>query len=322
MIIFVTTAQHRATIRDLVHLPDPPVMRGWSWEHFFQARHFPRATYILTDFDRLATSDVERAGRFYDELVARGMRVLNDPRLFLPRDVFLRRMHRQGINSFTCWRPAEGEQPDRFPVFLRTIAAHRGVLTDLLNSQPEVDEAIAAAVAKGHPLFDLLVVEYAAAPSAPGRFEKRAAYAIGSSIFPGPIANDDSWVAKFGKLGLATDEAYAAQLQEARDMPHNAHMARVFALAGATFGRIDYSILNGRPEIYELNTNPYFRAFNDHPNADRLATIALEKQRLSAALNQIDTIACASPSTWCPACKTYIAGEFGVGIDLGRHRYP
>ena len=322
MIIFVTTAQHRATIRALFCLPDAPVIRGWSWQRFFQARYFPRATYVLTDFDRLSTSDVERAGRIHDELVGWGLRVLNDPRLFLPRDIFLRRMHRAGINSFTCWRPAEGEQPDRFPVFLRTIAAHRGVLSDLLISRTEVDEAVAAAVAKGHPLFDLLLVEYAAAPSGPGRFEKRAAYAIGGSVFPGPIANDSSWVAKFGQLGLASDEDYAAQLQEARDMPHAAHMARAFALAGADYGRMDYTILNGRPEIYELNTNPYYHFLDDHPNADRLATIELEKQRLSAALVQIDTPPIGEPETWCPACQKKTAGVFGVGIDLGPHRYP
>lgn len=320
MIIFVTTEQHRYTTRGLC-LPGAPVICRWSWERLFRSRFFPRATYVLTDFDRLKTADIELAGRFHGALVRRGMRVLNDPRLFLPRDIFLRRMHRAGINSFTCWRPAEGEQPDRFPVFLRTIAAHRGVLSGLLGSQAEVDEAVAAALKAGHPLLDLLVIEYAAAPNPDGVFEKRAAYLVGDRIVPAPIVNDTNWVAKEGQLGLASDEGYRNELQEAKDMPHAAHLRRVFATAGASFGRLDYTILNGRPEIFELNTNPRIKFPLKHPNADRLRSLELGKKLMFEALHAIDTPACADPSTWCATCGKHGAGEFGVAITW-RDRQP
>jgi hypothetical protein len=40
--------------------------------------------------------------------------------------------------------------------------------------------------------------------------------------------------------------------------PHEKSLNNVFDLAGINYGRIDYSILHGKPVVWEINTNPHF----------------------------------------------------------------
>ncbi|MEX0970335.1 MAG: hypothetical protein WD046_07830 [Paracoccaceae bacterium] len=289
MIIFVTTALHGYTIARLRPLPGMPQLRQWSYERLFRTRLFARATYVLTDFDRLKVADIEAAARFYDALQARGLRVLNDPRQFLPRDMLLRHLHRCGVNSFDIWRPGDGETPTRYPVFLRTIAAHRGALSELLDSAGQAETALREALAAGHPIADLVFVEYVGQPTAAGKFEKRAAHMLGDEIFAAPTANQAHWMAKFGEKGAGTPEGYRQELDETRAYPHTETLRRVFKIAGAQYGRADFALRDGRVEVFEVNTNPYFSFSESHPNPDRLQTLEILKTRLAESLRSIDT---------------------------------
>src|SRR6185295_3950970 len=51
-------------------------------------------------------------------------------------------------------------------------------------------------------------------------------------------------------------ELLAEELRYVEENPHAAELAEVCRLAGIRYGRIDYSLLEGRPQVWEINTNP------------------------------------------------------------------
>jgi hypothetical protein len=289
-LIYVSTADHRYTFRAVrkqlrAQAVDAQIL---SYERLFCGRFTPAATYIFTDFDRLSASELEAATLVRDRIVAAGSRVINDPRNFLPRDALLRRLHQSGINRFACFAPAHGEWPGRFPVFLRTIAAHRGVLGDLLHDSASAKAALAHALAAGHPISDLMLVEYAAEPQPEtGTFQKHAAFRVGTHIIRANTVNDTSWAAKTGVRHGASDAQYRAERAEMDAYPHTAFVEAVFDLAGMEFGRIDFGIVAGRPQAYEINTNPMMVFASGHENADRQETVDLMQARLVTALAEV-----------------------------------
>jgi hypothetical protein len=286
-LVHVATADHRYTLGDIPALlaAQGVTCESWSWDQVFRARRLPRATWILTDFDRLAPGPLEIGGRVHARLTAEGMRVLNDPRRFRNRAQLLRALQAEGINGFGCAWPAAGEWPARWPAFLRTIAAHRGIIGGLLQDRDQAEAAIAAALAKGFALSDLVLVEYAAEPVAEtGHFQKHAAFRVGAAYVRANTVNDKRWKAKTGVAGMATDAIYAAERAEYDDWPHAAFVARVFAVAGMDFGRVDFGLSRGRAQAWEVNTNPTMLIKMAHANADRRAALELFRGRLVAAL--------------------------------------
>lgn len=309
-VIAVTTERHRATFRALAEeLAGQGVrLERWGYPYLFAQTALPRAGYVLTDFDRLHPWQIELAGRLYRRLVEAGLTVLNDPCRFVPRVALLRRLRAEGINGFRVWLPVEGEMPDRFPVFLRTVHAHRGAASGLLGDAMAAAQALERALARGRVLSDLAFVEFAAEPvPGTGLYRKHACYRVGDRLIRALTVTEEGWVAKDGTMGAARDADYAADLAEQTAYPHEALMRRVFDLAGARYGRIDFGIVGGRPQIYELNTNPNIRFNKDHPNADRVAANVLIREGLTGAL------AALAPTASGPAVPT---------SDLIRHEPP
>ncbi len=261
------------------------VLEVLSYDWLFANRRCPRAAYLFTDFERMDAWSLEKAGKFYKKLKVRGATVLNDPRRFLPRASFLRRMKSEGIINYRCWLPAHGESPDRYPVFLRTLASHRGVASGLLYSKEEALNALRKALARGRTLSDLVFIEYCAEPnSVDGKFRKHACYGVSDTMIRALTMTDSKWIIKYGERGAARREDYERERCELDNYPHEDLMRRVFEIAGADFGRVDFGIVNGRPQIYELNSNPLTPAPLDHPYAIRRESQAVITQRLACAL--------------------------------------
>lgn len=288
-LVAVMTPRHRHTLANLV-----PVMaargvhlRLLTWEHVLRARRLPGGTYIFTDFDRLHPWYLECAGHLYDRLRDAGVTVLNDPRLFMPRAALLRKLYARSVNDFTCWLPAMGERPERFPVFLRTIAAHRGVLGELLHTEAEAETALRDALIKGYVLSDLCFVEYRAHPTEAGTFRKLACMRLGRRLVPMQTVTQHHWVAKYGELGAATPEQYKQDLAEFDNYPHSEAITRAFDIANVDFGRADFAVVDGRLQIYEINTNPRIGWVTDHPDAARRETEARIRDSLADALSDL-----------------------------------
>ncbi len=240
--------------------------------------------WIFTDFDRLRPVELRAAARVFRQLRDAGCVVLNDPAKVLQRTALLRALERKGINSFRTWRVEDEEFPDRFPVFIRGQSEHFGPLTELLNTADEVRTALDDLVAGGASLHDLIIVEFRAETMDGERFRKMTAFRIGEAIIPGMIIINRHWRAKEGTHRIATDADYAYELALANDYPWRDPVRSVFEIANIEYGRVDFGIVAGRPEIYEINTNPSIAAMATHWNADKVVSYKLMVERYNAAL--------------------------------------
>ncbi len=289
-LIYVTSQDHAYTFGDMAQqlLAHGVSASTLSYEKLWGCKWLPRGTYVLTDFDRLSPVENEAAGRLHDHLQAVGLPVLNNPRHFRPCDSLLKALHAEGLNGFTCCLPAAGEWPQRYPVFLRTVAAHRGTLSDLLHDRAAAEAALGQAMKQGHPVRDLMFIEYAAEPQPDtGSFQKHAAFRIGGHIVRANTVNDVSWMAKKGAKGVASQAQYDTERAEMDAYPHHDYVMQVFEFAGLQFGRLDFGIVAGRPQAYEINTNPTMALSQTHPNAVRAETMELVKSRLASALAHV-----------------------------------
>jgi hypothetical protein len=288
MITLLCTAAHAYTVEPLERTGRLE-FRTLSWTQAFRARALPRGTYLFTDLDRLGFWELELAARLYRRLRAGGARVLNDPARVLQRHALLSRLHCDGLNDFRAWRVEEPERPDRFPVFLRTQSAHRGPLSDLLHDAAEVEAAIGRALDEGIPIRELMLVEYRAQPIAPNLFRKLAAMRVGDRIVSTLCVHESRWSAKHGELGIATEALYRDEYDIVERNRWEGLVDPAFERAGVEYGRVDFALVDGRPQFYEINTNPTLSRILEHPNPIRPRADALFFDRLFDALAAIDT---------------------------------
>jgi hypothetical protein len=289
MIVFVTTAAHAYTARSVGAFAGAPSIRRWSYDRLFRSSHVPKATWVFTDFDRLSPWELELAARAYRSLKFAGLRALNDPAVTCQRFTLLRRLHQTGFNRFAVWSVEAGEWPDRYPVFLRAQSAHRGSFSGLLADRAALEGAIAERLARGVPRRELMAVEYCAEPLREGLFRKLAAYRVGPTMVPALCVHQSSWVAKDGELGVAGQDWYDDEYRIVEQDRHCAELLPAFATGEIEFGRADFGIVDGRAQIYEINTNPTIGIIKRHPFPVRLAADKLFQAKFGAALARIDT---------------------------------
>jgi hypothetical protein len=260
MIRFVIHADHQMTLRPYVERWAGEIGRRMeivSYDELFRSTRVPACTHVFSDLERLSDDDAESAAAVWEAMrkAAPEMRLLNHPLLGMRRYELLRTLHEQGLNEFDAYRLTEARRPRRFPVFLRGENDHAGPVTRLLASQRELDQAVDATTKSGKSRSALVVVEYCAEPSAQKLYRKYAAYCVEGEVIPRHLMVSREWVVKSGSR---VDEADHRE-EERRYLDGNPHaewIRRVFALARIDYGRIDYSIVSGRPQAYEINTNP------------------------------------------------------------------
>lgn len=266
MIVLFTSNAGRATHQQLARRGAPPQCRIFEYSTLTSGPHLPLATYLFTDMDRLGVHQLQFAAQFYRALRSHGFRVLNDPARVLNRYGLLRALYRAGLNPFDIHRWEEGVTPRRWPVFLRLDGGHSGAQSDLLHDPAQLAQAVEAALQRGVPSRELLVVEYAAEPLPSGTFVKRSAYRVGEAIVPGLSVHQESWQAKMGVRGLGTAEEYAEERRLIRDNPWRDALMGVFELAHIEYGRIDFGFVGGNMVVYEINTNPLIVPPGDRPH--------------------------------------------------------
>lgn len=288
MIVFVTTASHAYTLHDVAKLL-PEVKRA-GYPFMLRRKSLPRATYVFTDLDRLDFWQLELAAHMARSLRDAGCRVLNDPARTLSRLPLLRRLHRMGINSFKAWPGEEVDLVDRFPVFVRTRAAHRGNLTELLPDAGMLAAEFARLLGEGFPVADLMIVEYRAEPLHGDVFRKLSVYRVGEIMCPSISVHQRSWAAKLGEAGVAGESGYEEELELIRRNAFADAGRTVFEAAGADFGRADFGWCGGRPEFYEVNTNPDIGMGAAQPDSPaRRESMKLSKRQLLDAIAALDS---------------------------------
>ncbi|MBM5822045.1 MAG: hypothetical protein FJ082_06175 [Cyanobacteria bacterium K_Offshore_surface_m2_011] len=263
--------------------------RVQSYDQVLRSHSLPRGTYIFTDIDRLGFWELELAARLHRVLAAAGLKVLNDPARVLQRYALLARLHHDGFNRFAVWRVEEAPRPTRFPVFLRTQSAHRGVISGLLADAAEVEAAIAHALSRGVPIRELMLVEYCAQPIADNLFRKLATMRVGDALFSTLCVHESKWTAKYGEMGVADEALYRDEYDIVAGNRHGESLRPAFEAAAIEYGRADFALVDGREQVYEINTNPTHGSIKKHPVALRLQTDAVYQQRLLDATEAIDS---------------------------------
>jgi hypothetical protein len=273
MIFYLATERFSSTIRGFLRYHRKTlngVVRSLTYEELFFEGAGPIGHYIFTDFDRLTRYELECAASFATALqrAAPEARILNHPLTVLERYPLLVELHRAGINGFTATRLECGERPPRYPVFIRAEDGYGGPETDLLRSDAEFDAAMEDLARRGLPRRGRIAIGFANERAPDGHFHKYGAFNIGGRILPYDLLYGQSWVVKIRFDGsawaTARDASYGdstdgvtRELRYVRDNPHKDILHRAFSIAGIDYGRADFGIVNGRVQIYEINTNPH-----------------------------------------------------------------
>lgn len=288
MIVFVTTELHRYTNKNLLTTFAHKV-KSATYDEMFTKEYLPKAAYVFTDMDRLTPKHLEQAAKSYRMLKDNGLPVLNDPARFLGRYGLLRKLHKEGINTFTAYRADSFEVPARWPVFLRAEGDHKRPLSGLIKDQTELDASIARAVAEGAPMSTLLIIEYAAEEVRPGLYRKLAVFRIGERMVTHTCVHDTKWLVKYGKKGVAPPDLYEEEYRMVAENTYGEEMRRIFDLVGLEYGRADFGLIGGKPVIYEINTNPDVHLDPPPTGVElRAKSDALFKQKYLDAIDVLD----------------------------------
>ncbi|MEX0807209.1 MAG: hypothetical protein WD044_00635 [Dongiaceae bacterium] len=273
MIHYCVARDHRYTI-DLLkghvrgQLDDTVVVNLYGTPELFQvAPDQNRPVFIFTDLDRLAVPSVLAKKWQAFQASTPAALCLNHPTRTLIRFELLKSLYRAKINRFDVHAAVDLDLPMRFPVFVRARGGHEGALTRLLNNKAEVAHAIEL-LRESRSMQEMMIVEYRDTADSGGIFRKYSAYLVGDSFFPHHIQFSREWMIKRSTL---EDEQY---LKEELDYvrlgdPYESRLRAVFAMAGIGYGRIDYSIDESGPQIWEINTNPMIVGENN-PTGYRL----------------------------------------------------
>lgn len=260
MIFYLVTERHPYTIDFYLERCEPSlqrVMRRVTYEGLFHAPRLPGGVYIFSDVERLNAVTMHLANQVWERLVAagKGFVPLNHPRASMRRYELLRGLFEAGVNDFNIYRLSDGERPRRFPVFLRDENEHGVMLSAPLRDAVEYDAAIERVRTSPGGLEGKVAVELCDT-SIGGVHRKYSAFVVGERVIPRHLFFSREWEVRFDNL-MEEDEALRREEEEyVFGNPHRAVLRDIFRGSRIEFGRIDYGMLDGRPQVWEINTNP------------------------------------------------------------------
>ena len=291
MIIILHQGLHSYTHKSVIEDQNLCEVECRNYDWLINTNPLPKATYIFTDRERMDLWELRVFSALFTHLEnsGSGYRVLNNPLHMLNRRSLLRSLYVEGVNDFNAYPLTERRMPENFPVFIRREHDHSHPLTDLLNNQEELDVALNKLKNDGEPEDGVLIIEYSAEPIEGTLFRKLAAYRVGDEIIFFNTVHEHSWLVKYGTKNSASDAMY----QEEQDMILSNRYAdiirKVFDIARIEYGRVDFGLVNGKVQIYEINTNPTTASPKPHPNMIREENQRLAWDRYCKALTDLDT---------------------------------
>jgi hypothetical protein len=180
--------------------------------------------------------------------------VLNNPGKVQFRYDLLRALHERGTNQFNIYRLRDRELPARFPVLIRRELGTEQSALPIVKNAHEFEAAVRGYRWLRGTVGDLVAVEFCETADAGGIYRKFGAFVVGGRIVPRHLFFSRNWMVKLADL------AEPEMLEEEREYlarnPHADSLLECARLANIGYGRIDYSLLGDRPQIWEINMNP------------------------------------------------------------------
>ena len=93
---------------------------------------------------------------------------------------------------------------------------------------------------------------------------------------------------KYGTINSATNGLYEDEYEMTKNNAYEKELRRVFDIANVEYGRVDFGLVDGKVQIYEINTNPNIRPPGKHPNPVRTKSLTLAWEKYTDALHAID----------------------------------
>jgi hypothetical protein len=272
--------------------PDVQCIECTTYEQLFRDLRIPMGHIVFSDLDMLTHYEREVVIAAADALTTAdtGVHILNDPRDILERYPLLRMLERERVNKYSVTRLDGGDRPSRYPVFIRCEDNHVGVDTDLLHNDEEFDSALEELREQGKVLKRRVAIEFCAQPSCEGRYQKFGVMNVGGTLIPQHILQSEHWLVKRRSQGKTQDDI-EEELAFIKENPHRESIDRIFKLACIDYGRIDYAIVDGKVQVYEINTNPNFPSLTPRPGDDNSAKVErrrIMRQHFIEAFNKLN----------------------------------
>ena len=244
--------------------------------------------YIFADLERLQPGLIPLVASVRAALVdaGQGRTVLNDPAGSALRRALLTDLHDAGINGFRARACDELDGSLRYPVFVRKANDHDGPRSRLLATEAQLRTMLAKLIREGFDPRDLLVVEFMEVADASGIRRKYGAFRVGDRIVPGHLVFSRTWVQK--NEDLVDDEKIAEEHAYLESNPHAEELMALFERARIEYGRIDYGVVDGRIQVWEINTNPVLIRARKNYDAGRMPIKAQLAARLLEALESVE----------------------------------
>lgn len=272
MINFISPEDQIWIIHNLIDRLDEdvrPFIRPISYHDFNDPLDIVEGAVVFTGLGVLTDVQREIAIEIADQLTRSDLefRIMNHPEIALGRLDLLKSLHMKGFNSFEVYRLSEVslDEPN-FPVFIREEHNHTGTVSDIINDPDSLKNAIIDVQNRGFNIESLLIVEYLDTSDETGLFRKYSVQKFGNNIIPRYLSLDFHWMVKENSeipdgRELYTDERVQEEVQFMLENPHEEKLREIFEIAGIHFGRIDYSLLNGQIQTWEINTLPTFVSY-------------------------------------------------------------
>lgn len=210
--------------------------------------------YVFSDLEKTSKAEVASALKLWRCLKRRGdVLLLNHPEQALRRYDLLRLLFHKQINLFNVYRFREIDAVQRYPVFLRVENDHGGNRSPLLHSPEEVLVA-RRRITNRKKRRRLLIVEFCDTVCTDGLYRKYAAFVIAGRVVPRHIFFSRDWMIK--KPDITHEELVREELSYLEENPHRREILEISRLARVDYGRIDYSLIDGKLQVWEINTNP------------------------------------------------------------------
>jgi hypothetical protein len=257
-------------------------------------------TYIFSQTETLSRGLANVLRRICDDLRGRaGFRVLNQPGRSLGRYDLLHTLHREGLNSFQVFRLDPHTTPVRLPVFIRRERDNCGSQTRLLRTPEEYQAAVRAIGPDDGREEKCLIVEFCNTADPHGTYRKYSVVIVGDCLVPRHLLFGNTWMTKWVGESL-TAEQILEERQFVDQNPHAEQLRKIFALANIQYGRIDYALLDGKVQTWEINTNPTLAGeadYTQHPVRGYVQDRFGERIRAAFEANDL-----------CEAGRPYVVG--------------
>lgn len=164
-----------------------------------------------------------------------------------------------------------------------------------MNNEQEFEKALDKLQRNREPEDGVLITEYCAEAIEGTLFRKLSAYQIGDQTFFYNCVHEHSWLVKYGTKNSATDALYEEEQEMILGNTFKDVISKAFRIANIEYGRVDFGLVKGKVQIYEINTNPTTKPPSDHPNPIRVKNQLLAWDIYCKLLSALDTVDTSAP---------------------------